>query len=441
MNKWQAFIMAAIWLLSLVISGCGDSDLEKPLSMPMDAAVRPEPLPEQIIVDVYWDATVSMQGFTKLAAGNIYRNLPDTLGDLGGTLGKSLGEVHFFRFGEQITPVEGREYRRFSNSDYYTEVVTSFGGVLDVANPQHLSIVVTDLFESEADWSNVTQKLREKYFSQHMTVAIIGVKNSFSGEIFDVGLNAATFSYDSGDDPSRFRPFYLFLMGTETQVRAFLEKWMEKESQNGEMEYVVFSEHFTKDVLNFQLSKAKDKQNLFEDRQLPKADDRLQEVGFADKNNRVQITLPGKCQLLPYGCLKTENISNLDSQVTIYALNSDEMWEKYDGSKKPDAVFESTYNADEEGNNCELKLGFHADGVMPRGRIGLMQVQILPSRQNLELPGWLTAWDMGDIDAHPELFDGSKTVNLGKIAASLKDTLLTAAQPTLAEFYLVVDGR
>lgn len=441
MNKWKAFIMAVIWLLSFVISGCGDGDLKKPLSMPMDAAVRPEPLPEQIIVDVYWDATVSMQGFTKLAAGNIYRNLPDALGDWGGTLGKSIGKVHFFRFGEQITPIEGREYRRFSNSDYYTEVVTSFGSVLDVADPQHLSVVVTDLFESDADWSNVTQKLKEKYFSQHMTVAIIGVKNSFSGEIFDVGLNAATFSYDSGDDLGRFRPFYLFLMGTETQVRAFLEKWMEKESKNGEMEYVVFSEHFTEDVLNFQLSKAKDKQNLFEDRQLPKADDRLQEVGFADKNNRVQITLPGKCQLLPYGCLKAENISNLDSRVTIYSLNSDDVWEKYDGSKKPDVVFESTSNADGEGNNCELKLGFHADSVMPRGRIGLMQVQILPSRQNLELPEWLTAWDMGDIDANPELFDGSKTVNLGKIGASLKDTLLTAAQPTLAEFYLVVDGR
>ena len=438
MKNRQVMVMMVILLfLTVSLSGCSPETPEKPLPMPANAVIPPTPMPERMTMDIYWDATISMQGFTKLAAGNIYRNLPDTLGDLG----ESLGEVHFFRFGEQVTPVEGREYRNFTYPEIYTESVTSFSRVLEESHAEHLTVVVTDLFESNADWSNISKKLKEKYFSQHLTVAIIGVKNSFSGDIFDVGLNAAAFNYDSGDDPARFRPFYLFLMGSETQVRTFLERWEEKQSSNNEMEYVVFSEYFTSGVMNFSLTAAKDKQNLFEDERLPKADDRLQEAGFANHSDSVKITLPGRCQLAHYVCLKEEKLSDLEIRTTIYALNAEEKWEQPENGQEVEVSFKTYENVDEQGNNCELKLMFPPDGVMPRGKIGLMQVQILPSRQQLNLPSWITAWDMGNIDTQPDSFDGTKTVNLERIAVSLKDSLLSTKRPVFAEFYLLVDGR
>ena len=34
--------------------------------------------------------------------------------------------------------------------------------VVDAANEEHLSVIITDLFESDADWSNVTKKLKDK---------------------------------------------------------------------------------------------------------------------------------------------------------------------------------------------------------------------------------------------------------------------------------------
>ena len=322
MKNLQALAMFATLLLVMTLVGCKDSIETLP---PPPGSVAPiKPLTEQMTVDIYWDATVSMQGFTKLAAGNVYRNLPDTLGDIGNIL----GEARFFRFGEQVVPVEGREYRRFSESDYYNELITSFASVLDAANSEHLSIVVTDLFESDADWSNVTQKLREKYFSQHLSVAIIGIKNSFSGKIYDVGLNAASFDYDSGDDPARFRPFYLFLMGSEQQLRAFLDKWKREDVPASRIEYVTFSEYFTSQVTALRVSDAKNakKKNLLENNSFSKSDDRLQEVVVSNRREIVDLQVPGEFQKYPYACdLKKDA---LEKQVKIFTLDDKGHWQE-----------------------------------------------------------------------------------------------------------------
>ena len=430
MKNLQVTAMAVILLLVVTLSGCSPPWHDDPIvPMPPDSSTPLGPTPQQMTADVYWDATISMRGFTKLAAGNVYRTLPDTLGDMVG----SFGEVNFFRFGEQVVPVEGREYRRFSNPDYYTELITSFGSVLDTADPEHLSIVVTDLFESEADWSNVTQKLREKYFSKHLSVAIIGIKNSFSGEIYDVGLNAATFSYDSGDDSTRFRPFYMFLMGSEPQIRAFLDMWKEQKIP-AEVNAVLFAEHFALKTMAFRVSDLTSKENLTLISRLRKADERLQEVGISNRNEKVELTIGGKCQLDPYACLLS---GELDKRVKVFAWNETDNGGEWQQQSNENADVSFTLN----GDNCELKLAFSPNEILPQGRISLVQVLIVPSRQSTSLPMWITDWDMGDIDIAPDQFDGSKTVNLQRIASSLKDSLLTAAQPTIAELNLVVDGR
>ena len=440
-------------------------------------------------VDIYWDATESMQGFTKLAAGNVFRNLPDTLSDIG----DRLGAVNFFRFGENVTPVEGRKYRHFSSPETYTELITSFGRVLDMADPSHVSIVVTDLFENDADWTNVTQKIREKYFAKHLAVAIIGIKNSFHGKIYDVGLNKATFEHNSGDSPARYRPFYLFLMGPESQIRAFLTKWDNEQLPASEMNCVVFSEHFTTETKTLRLADVPkpNKRNFIEDRKLPKSDDRLQEVHIFNDQEPFQVAVTSDFKLYPYNCKL--DIDSFEKRVKVFTLDesaqapkssADEKsiwdkisslwqgdepkaetappdenftlteptqvpenftlqtrngWQEVDGLWKPGGT--NTIKFTVNGNSSMLQFGFSPASLLPNGRIDLVQVQIVPTRDSLLSPDWIAAWDMGNIDIAPATFDASKTVNLRHIADSLRDSLLLAAQPTLVEFYLVVDKR
>lgn len=445
LKKWQTFIIVTMAIIIMMFSGCilgrdgGDGGALPP---PPGSLPSPQSKPERIIADVYWDATVSMKGFTALASGNVFRALPDTLGNMG----SALGEIHFFRFGEEVIPIEGREYRRFSSPECYTETVTSFGNVLDAADPNHLSVVVTDLFESDADWSNVTQKLREKYFSNHFTVAIIGIKNSFSGEIFDVGLNAATYSYDSGDDSALFRPFYLFLMGEEAQVRAFIDQWKTQPVANNEMKYVVLSEYLGTYVPDANHSV---KKNMIEDRRLSKVDECMREVTFSDRKKPAEITVPGKYLPYPDTCIlnidgDSKKIIAAEENVKIFTLDEKNQWQEYESKQQLNNGLQmSSILNDNDKNNisCDIKMEFTSAAVLPRGRIGLLQTSIAPTRQSIQLPEWIDEWDMGDVDTRPEEFDGAKTVNLKRIALSLKDSLFASAQPIIAEIYLVIDGR
>ena len=48
-------------------------------------------------IDVYWDATYSMKGYTTIAQDNAYRALPDDLDDIG----SSMGNIKFLWFWER----------------------------------------------------------------------------------------------------------------------------------------------------------------------------------------------------------------------------------------------------------------------------------------------------------------------------------------------------
>ena len=482
MKNWRAVTIAVVLFITMTLSGCVPDD-GPILTMPPGSIVPLPPKSNQITVDVYWDATPSMKGFTKLAAGNVYRALPDMLSDLCGSMGNEVA-VNFFSFGEQIHPLDRASYRKFATPEVYTEAKTVVSNVIDRADANHLSIIVTDLFEDDADWSNVTQKLRDKY------VAIIGIKNSFYGEIFDVGLNAAYFNYNSGDDPARYRPFYLFLMGSEPQVRTFMESWKKKMSASENIKYVVFSEYFATYIPDMQNTT---KKHLFDDDKLKKADRRLQEVGIEDRNLQAEFTLYGKLKENEDYCLvnkkfdnspikvfawndtivkgesvdtgkESENIENdkegslldkisawfgkdEDAEKNATGNNDEDADKSTEGEKsgweeqenKGDA--EATFESNEDNENWTLKLTFTPGITIPWGQIALIQVQVVPSSENLQLPEWISEWDMGDIDVAPDQFDGAKTVNLKRIASSLKDYLMVDAHPAIAELYLVIDGR
>ena len=423
-----SWLLAAL-LLMMICSGCGSE--VGAISLPPEIGGAPPDETERMTVDVYWDATYSMQGYTRLSAGNAYRTLPDNLGDIA----TSLGEVHFYRFGAEIQPVEGREYRRFSTPEYHDELITSVGNVVGSADPQHLSVIVTDLFESDADWSNVTQQLKEKYFSKHLAVAVIGIKNSFMGDIFDVGLNAAKYRYNSGDDPAKYRPFYLFLMGPENQIGEFLEKWRSHQSGHAEMQYVVFSEHFAPQAEKIDFSQA-EMENIFEDDRLEKADRRLMEIGIADMSEPARLKIVVDCRPAFAACPIDSGKMHLISRV--FAMNEDVTWDVI-GDENSIPMSFSKHEGDENAYDIELQI--QPEQVLRPGSINVLQVQVVPTARSVALPSWVEQWNMPDIDISPEAFDGSKTVNLQHVMASLKDSMLISSHPALAEMYLLIDAR
>lgn len=409
----------ALILLTLTLIGCGEDSLT--IELPEDYR-RAEFDSERADVDIYFDATVSMRGFTTLAAGNVYRTLPDILNDAGG----SFGTVKFFSFGESVTALDGRDYRKFSSPEPYTEIITAVHNVIDKSDAAHLTIVITDLFESDADWSNISKKIRDKFFANHLALGIVGIKNSFSGEIFDVGLNAAQFHYDSQNSPQRYRPFYLLIMGREAAVKSFMRKFLERQTLPNETELLLLSENLS-ETENLTLQA---QENFFANDRLNLADKNVREFGVDDLHEDATLTLNFTYKP-PLGVLPL-NFFELKPQIKIFALTGND-WQPLNANAELILT-----PLDENNFSVEFKI---APENLREDTINFIHAEFAPSESGYLMPDWVGKWNMANVDADTRNFDGSKTSNLIRVVASLKDSNFAANNPALVKLNFLVDLR
>ena len=410
---------------TLIFCGCGS----KIQNLPPLQGILPEILlaPEKIDSDIYFDATVSMKGFTNSTIGNVYLSLPDLLGDLCG----SMGETKFFSFGEHIHPLDRTNYRRLTAPEVYIEPITAVANVVDRADTNHLSIIVTDLFESESDWSNVAQKLREKFFANNLAVAVVGIKNPFNGEIFDVGLNAAKFNYNSFDDPNRYRPFYLLIMGRDDVVKNFLRKFNEKQTLPNDTGYLLLSESLTETPSDFSNFKLGEVENFYSDNTLG-LDSRVKEFGIDNFNDDAFFILNWEYKP-PLGACPLD-LSGVDTSIEIFSADGEE-WTPRPPEKNDVRV--SLLKDERQSEIFLVKVSLTPEKSLAEGKLNFVRIKILPKEQGYRLPAWTELWSV-NIDGAAKIFDGSKTLNLNRVLGSLKDSIFSAARPALVEINFVV---
>ncbi|MBR3747888.1 MAG: hypothetical protein IKP64_00695 [Selenomonadaceae bacterium] len=412
--------MKKIFLLAIIllVGGCG----QKIQSVP------PIPLPnktfaETFDTDIYFDATVSMRGFTTNPTNNVYVTLPDLLGDLCG----NAGAVNFFGFGEQIFELNGRSYRQFTTPEVYVEAITSVANVVERADTSHLSIIVTDLFESDADWSFVTKKIREKFFAAHLTVAVVGIRNSFAGEIFDVGLSAAKFNYNSFDDPNRYRPFYLLILGRDDAVKNFLRKFNERQTLPNDTGYFLLTENLSDaDFSTFELSEV---ENFYSDDTL-QLDGRIKEFGldnFADAASfMVNWTYEPPIGACPIDFAQVETLAE------IFSVDG-ENWLP----REQNDVRAALLKDDRQSDLFLAKVSLTPEKSLSEGKANFVRIKISPTENGLRLPAWVEAWSV-NVDGAIKNFDGSKTINLSRLLGSLKNSQFETSRPKLLEINFVV---
>lgn len=412
-----------ICAVGLLISGCGNQ-IE---SVPPLPGTLPNALttPDKLDTDIYFDATVSMKGFTTLAAGNVYITLPDLLGDLCG----SMGEVKFYGFGEQIRPLDGRSYRQFTTPEVYTEAITAVANVVDRADTSHLSIIVTDLFESESDWSNVTQKLRDKFFANHLAVAVIGIRNSFNGDIFDVGLNAAKFRYNSNDNPERYRPFYLLIMGRDDAVKSFLRKFNERQTLPNDTGYLLLSENLTETASDFRSFELGEVENFYSDDTLG-LEAGIKEFGLDKFSDEAAFMFSWKYEP-PLGACPLD-LSEIDTAIEIFSVEGE------DWTPLPSNDLRISLMRDKRQSELFLvKVALTPEKSLTEDKLNFVRAKVMPTELGYRLPPWVELWSV-NVDGAAKNFDGSKTLNLTRILGSLKDSVFATSRPALMNINFVV---
>ena len=226
----------------------------------------PEPLPDlppvsdRLVARIYFDATLSMQGFVVPGSTHYTRICPYLESVI--VSGWRDEKVSFFRFGERVEPIDRSTYLQAGYESFYEEedifgktyiekviqneaqLVSNDIGTSSTpedtteieANDTsqeadetdntegQLAVIVTDLFQDDSDITQLIGHLKEKYIREGHDVGLFGLRSQFDGTVYDIG---------SGEESSlRYRgprPFYLLVLGKHADIAHYFDRLMANE--------------------------------------------------------------------------------------------------------------------------------------------------------------------------------------------------------------------
>lgn len=163
-------------------------------------------------VDIYLDATYSMQGFSRPEATNFSRLL-DGIEAAVQNAAKS-SDIRFFKYGRSVAPLERAAFIAARNNsalwndkDFRSE--TNFAQAVDSTDPGRVSIFITDLFYSNADANKVVGAIQDKCFKNGVEMGLLGLKSQFDGYVADVQPPVKVIGE---------RPLYLLVFGSKANI-------------------------------------------------------------------------------------------------------------------------------------------------------------------------------------------------------------------------------
>jgi hypothetical protein len=221
---------------------------------------------DQIDIDIYVDATTSMEGFAVNTSSN-YSQFLDQL-EASALSAWKKADPKFYKFGEKIKRIDRNEFLTAKNDvSFYREsgfkLKTRIDSVVQRTNPDRLSVLITDLFQDEADVNIMVQRFKEKCFAKGIVVGIIGVMSEFNGTVFDVP------SYPGGYPlNSKERPFYAITFGNRGNMEQLFESLKTKPFIK-EDHFLIFSPFIVK---SFDIKLSKTKESKYVNKIAPRKD-------------------------------------------------------------------------------------------------------------------------------------------------------------------------
>jgi hypothetical protein len=174
--KKRTLIFFALTLLCVFYTfGCDGKQFCSP--PPSGAANQLPPISKSLKVDVFLDGTISMKGFIVPGIASRYQQ---TLPLLESTVARGWADsqVVFHKFGTVIKDLSERRYLDAQHPQFYDEAEvrekTLIQNVIDKAETDRLTLIVTDLFQTDADINLITAKIKEKFIAKNLSVGVLG---------------------------------------------------------------------------------------------------------------------------------------------------------------------------------------------------------------------------------------------------------------------------
>ncbi len=429
-------------LLGLMLNSCGGG---KVVCEPPPAAQQiPITATANIPTDVYLDATLSMQGFITDGSLSYYQQ---TMPMLERAVIRTGGQVSFFKFGTDIVELPGRSYGDAERKAFYGDgsinKKTLIEKVLDRANPDNLTIIVSDLFQERADINQLSEKIKNKFIATDRAVGVLAIRSHFNGKIFDVGSNNYSFAYSTGSEPATLRPFYLLALGRHGDIANYFNTLIGGEmAVFPEKHQLIFSQFLTENIVSWANAKITDTQGLNEVNGVlvrgQKGDVPYREFKIKSNAQTVKVTASLPFRKLS-DVIEFDQLKPTAQTFTCGAANSDTYVPGESKSYTPNeslmgAVKISAVSGE---NSIDISLDVDQKRLDPKAICGY---HIVLKPEGYTLPAWVNEWNMTGEQiegwrSSPTSFEGGKTYNLAPFLQTLWETNRRVHDPKVADFY------
>ena len=456
--RWKtSFVLFSFYLCFLIfLTSCDTSKPDPPDPPPVDPSDMVGDISDKLAARIYFDASVSMQGFV-VPSSTQYKNILRPLESVI-TSGWKNGNTEFFRFGEQVRPIDRDSYLRTGSVDFYDDLRTYIQNIfeyedqlvgenIDINNTledsidkdtpsndinisreeNRLVVIVTDLFQDRRDVNLLVSQLKDKYIKNGLEVGLIGLRSEFNGKVYNLGTTPILYR-STPDNPETFRPFYLLVLGRHADISHYFDGII----ANGfpEAQTIIFSRYLVSPLLSFEDATIDKLENLNRDTIAKKSDPRVKEYRITDKNKPSQISAKLKFMLLPH--VMPFDSDTLDDLITVKHSSNGTP----DVTQKAKNCLKVTSPLLQNDDSNELSIGFTLDSQsLPRKRIYLYEVTLRPGVDKFKEPEWCSEWDMGDER------NGAKTLNLVNFVRDLTQVTVRMHQPIIAKFHFYIEKR
>jgi len=439
MSIIKKIFLSTIVLLFVLLISC-----EKPYKPPIPKINKLDilkPINDNLIADVFLDASLSMEGFITSGASSKYLQI------LQGVESAFLSgwpdcRVHFYQFGSKVLALPERGYLHASKREFYQNneinTKTNIQKVIEYeyVNQNKLILIITDLYQDNSDVNLLSSILKEKCIKQNLAIGILGIKGQFNGNIYDVGTDNFTFNYKSAkDNYETYRPFYIILIGRHSDIARFHSQLTSAVPSIDLTNFIFFSRYLVNPFPTFSNATIDSINNLTELTQLSAIDTcdfRFRKFKLSGNQPNANFISTLKCNILPLTIPFDKNLVN--TFISYKLCKNDTMI-----ICKESENFLTVKQKFWQNNILTLRFDFKNLNYLSNG-IYLFEVILRPASTSHKFPNWLDKWnmDLETIDLikeNPRLFNGGKTINLKHFINDLWQINLEYHNPKIATLY------
>lgn len=154
----RTLLLIGMLCLALLLSACSGSSPQGAVESPPAINYAKS---DSIAVDIYLDGTTSMYGYVNYPGGTIYG---DAVKDIERTITENWknDSIKYIKFGDTFQEMDRNAFLQMNAAGFYDQKDTSLQNVIDQVNDKSLTIIITDLFQTNQDLDSLIHAIKNK---------------------------------------------------------------------------------------------------------------------------------------------------------------------------------------------------------------------------------------------------------------------------------------